>query len=538
MPAGDAVLLGRRTSGAGTTIVERVPPPGPSAGNIFEGQADATVGSPAPITVNAVLVGWNNASSGHGVVGNAPMGFGIFGMGDSGVVGNGITTGAFGSGSTTGVFGVAAAPAVVGSGGSVVGGTGVAGTGSVGVYGSSSDAFGVVGASGGGTGIAGFSDAATGVAGRSNSGPGLAGTSAAGNGVMGEAQNDGTGVMGQSAQGPGVYGLSDDWHGVVGFSSMRGGVLGVTNSSIFGVDAGVAGVATAAGMGVRGQSSSGPGVYASSDENVAVHGYAPNKIAVYGEGGQAAFYGVTQQGFGVAASSQNGIGIAASSQTSIGLFARTGTRTGTAAVFEGNVVIAGDLTVTGAKHAAVPRAGGGHQLLYCIESPESWLEDFGEAHLVKGRAQVAIDRGFAQTIDVRSYHVFVSAYGAEHVFVSKRSRNGFEIRAVPCEGAQMPRSLRCSYRIVARRRSIKAPRLKRMQLPPIPVMLPALDTKPSQLSSADVGRTLGKLGAARKGKRRVKAALTQIPAKPPRFPRLPKALMAGAKPRARRKSAR
>ena len=169
---------------------------------------------------------------------------------------------------------------------------------------------------------------------------------------------------------------------------------------------------------------------------MAVHGYAPKKYAIYAEGGQAAFYGTSQQGFGVIARSESGLGVSASSQTSIGLFA--GTRTGrAAAVFEGNVIIAGDLTVTGTKHAAVPRAGGAHTLLYCLESPESWLEDFGEARLVNGRAQIRIDRGFAQTIDTRSYHVFISAYQSEHVFVNKRSRNGFEIRAVPREGAEM-----------------------------------------------------------------------------------------------------
>lgn len=202
--------------------------------------------------------------------------------------------------------------------------------------------------------------------------------------------------------------------------------------------------------------------------------------------------GSSNSGIGIIARSESGLGVSASSRTNIGLVA--GTQTGAAAA----VIIAGDLFVTGNKHAAVPRPGGAHTLLYCLESPESWLEDFGEARLVNGRAQIRIDRGFAQTIDTRSYHVFISAYGAEHVFVSKRSRNGFEIRAVPREGAQMPKSLRCSYRIVARRRSVKASRLQRIQLPQIPELLPKAET--------------------------------------PQFPRLPK-IEARAKPRGRRKSA-
>jgi hypothetical protein len=522
-----------------------VPQEAASGGPFDVGGTDVTDFPQGPIfTANAILVGWNNTASGGGILGRAaPGGIGVFGTssfaettpvpGDFGVMGTAISTGVFGSATAT------------------EGGTGVAGMGKVGVFGhaldfGSANDFGVVGESAAGTGVAGSSTSGTGATGSSNSGPGVAGFSAAGNGVagfsatgngvFGETQGDGAGVMGQSVAGPGVYGLSDDWHGVIGFSTSRGGVLGVTDTQTPGVDAGVAGVATAAGTGVLGQSKNGPGVYATSDENVAVHGYAPKKYAIYAEGGQAAFYGTSQQGFGVIARSESGVGVSTGSNTSIGLFA--GTRTGPAAAFfEGNVFIAGNLTVTGTKHAAVPRAGGAHTLLYCLECPESWLEDFGEARLVNGRAKIPIDRGFAQTIDARSYHVFISAYGAEHVFVSKRSRNGFEIRAVPREGSEMPKSLRCSYRIVARRRAVKASRLKRIQLPSIPELLPKAEAKRSRISPADLNRTLNRSRAARKRRRGAKAARRQTLTKPPRFPRLPK-IVARAKLRGRRKNAR
>ena len=109
---------------------------------------------------------------------------------------------------------------------------------------------------------------------------------------------------------------------------------------------------------------------------------------------------------------------------------------------QGNVVIQGNLIVSGIKNAAVPRAGGKHQLLYCLESPESWLEDFGEARLVNGRVRIRIDPGFRNTIDTRSYHVFVSAYGPDPVFVSNRSRNGFEKkRTTSASGLRVSRTL-------------------------------------------------------------------------------------------------
>jgi hypothetical protein len=82
----------------------------------------------------------------------------------------------------------------------------------------------------------------------------------------------------------------------------------------------------------------------------------------------------------------------------------------------------------------------------------------------------------------------------------------------------MPKSLRCSYRIVARRRSVKASRLKRIQLPQIPELLPKVETKPSRRGGA-------------------RAAQRQTLPKSPQFPRLPK-IVARAKPRGRRKNAR
>ena len=51
-----------------------------------------------------------------------------------------------------------------------------------------------------------------------------------------------------------------------------------------------------------------------------------------------------------------------------------------AGAFYGPVIIGGDFTVFGAKSAAVPHPDGSHRLLYCVESPESWFEDFGKGH--------------------------------------------------------------------------------------------------------------------------------------------------------------
>ena len=63
-----------------------------------------------------------------------------------------------------------------------------------------------------------------------------------------------------------------------------------------------------------------------------------------------------------------------------------------AAYFTGTTVVSGNFVATGGtKSAAVKDATGQHRLVYCVESPESWFEDFGEAKLVAGKADVKLD---------------------------------------------------------------------------------------------------------------------------------------------------
>jgi hypothetical protein len=508
MPIGDAALVGRTTRSAGITIVHRVNPPDSASAN-FVGP---------PINADAALVGWNASATGIGVVGRgAPNGVGVMGIINPSAPAVPGDIGVFGRARVTGVMGTATTPATVLPGGTITGGTGVAGTataGGVGVHGraafGSLTEVGVAGSSITGTGVAGFSTLGGGVVGSSTFGFAVAGVSTSGNGV------DGT-----STTAAGVVGRSIRREGVKGESQLATGVVGITHSQDqeF-VDAGVIGVAmNSRSRGVWGESIFGEGVFGYSDRDVGVRGEAPTQVAVLGEGGRAGVCGISEQGIAVVGASRAPPGSAR-----------------WAGYFAGNVVINGNLVVLGNKNAATPRTGGKHQLLYCVESPESWLEDFGEARLANGRARIRIDRDFRKTIDTRSYHVFVSAYGPEPVFVSKRSRNGFEIRAVPREGARMPRSLRCSYRIVARRRSVKAPRLQQVRLPSASEFLPELEARPSRKRVAELRQQLDRPAAASKtrGRRRAKAALAPtVPAKPPVFPRPPKVVIRD-EPRGRR----
>ena len=51
-----------------------------------------------------------------------------------------------------------------------------------------------------------------------------------------------------------------------------------------------------------------------------------------------------------------------------------------AGVFQGKVVVQGRLIVTDPsyKSGALAHPDGSHRLVYCVESPESWIEDVGK----------------------------------------------------------------------------------------------------------------------------------------------------------------
>jgi hypothetical protein len=135
---------------------------------------------------------------------------------------------------------------------------------------------------------------------------------------------------------------------------------------------------------------------------------------------------------------------------------------GWAGVFGGTVYVDGDLIAVGKKSAAVKFPDGSHRLLFTVESPESWFEDFGEAKLAKGKARVKIRRDFAAVVDTDMYHVFVTPYGRPNgLCVSERNSQSFVVEEQ--NGGKSNSSF--SYRIVARRKDVQAKRFEKF-IPP------------------------------------------------------------------------
>jgi len=283
-----------------------------------------------------------------------------------------------------------------------------------------------------------------------------------------ERAGNSAGVVGESDAGTGVYGIGAV--GVWGVTDRAPVAPGDTPTGVLG-DAGAVG-----GTGVVGRTLAGIGVHGLTVEHPAGQFVA----GVYGES-------VDPTGQGVGGYSAKGVGVAGWSDQNIGVYGesysfqadpRHGVPGLAAGYFFGNVIVQdGDLTVVGgAKHAAIHHNDGSHRLLYSIESPESWFEDFGEAKLVKGKADVKLDPDFASTVKVNKYYVFLTPHGDSHgLFVSRRDREGFQVR----EQGKGSSNISFSYRIVAKRRDIAGTRFAKVKLPRVQPIRP----KPSTLLS-------------------------------------------------------
>ena len=279
-----------------------------------------------------------------------------------------------------------------------------------------------------------------------------------------------------SGPNPGVVGISDAFQdsgglvaGVCGLSAHTG-VLGVTGTSGY---AGVEGDGN--NIGVQGVAAglTGP-IYG-------VIGRASGRAAATGVLGASGSYGV----YGYC-SGGGGAGVVASNTTNgVGLAAYNGGGGGYAAVFgigsvphSGNVLIEGTLTMLGGAPTTATRdAAGSLRRLHGLQTPESWIEDFGSAQLQAGSATVPLEPTFAALIETSGYHVFLTPEGdCNGLFVSAKSAGSFSVQELragtaiaaggkPGAGGGTS-GIPFSYRVVARRKNATSGRLDPVAEPP------------------------------------------------------------------------
>jgi hypothetical protein len=339
----------------------------------------------------------------------------------------------------------------IGAWGSSIGGVGVRGestndTGVVGAGGANGGAgVKAFGGTGGGSGLVAIADGA------SDPGP------AQGSAIYGRgAGTTHIGIRGDSAGGNGVQGSSTSSSGVLGISTAARGVYGqIPAASSAPGTIGVHGECLSTGTG-------GIGVMGASTNGYGVSG------TTSGVGVVAGLYGTSNTAYGIightAAAGYSGL-TAITGTTGVAALAATSTNANAyAAYFQGTTVVQGNFAVVGGnKSAAVKDASGQHRLVYCMESPESWFEDFGKAKLVNGHADVALDKTFAEIVHTDDYHVFLTEYdGHNDLYVTKQSPAGFAVQAK--NGAP---SGSFSYRVVAKRADSKGERLAKFDLPKI-----------------------------------------------------------------------
>lgn len=125
----------------------------------------------------------------------------------------------------------------------------------------------------------------------------------------------------------------------------------------------------------------------------------------------------------------------------------------------GNLHCIGNSVFDGTKSAVIS-VQDEERLVYAIESPEVWIEDFGSASLVGGVGQVGIDPLFAGTVSLLEYHVFVTPLGdCNGLYVSQKTATGFEVRELGGGTSDID----FDYRLVAKRIGYETERMELLE---------------------------------------------------------------------------
>jgi hypothetical protein len=181
-----------------------------------------------------------------------------------------------------------------------------------------------------------------GVTGENTVGVGVFGTSTSSDGVR-AISSSGNGLSARSTNSVAIFAESTNSTGVLGIGHAQPGVSGISDSS----------------DGVRAISSSGNGLSARSTNSVAIFAESTNSTGVLGIGhAQPGVSGISDSSDGVRAISSSGNGLSAfgGGNSGVGIFAQSSAKGGKgtnsiAGFFDGDVVVSGDVQLTGADFA-------------------------------------------------------------------------------------------------------------------------------------------------------------------------------------------
>lgn len=117
----------------------------------------------------------------------------------------------------------------------------------------------------------------------------------------------------------------------------------------------------------------------------------------------------------------------------------------------------GNMVAAGTKSAVVETETHGQRLLYAMESPQNWFEDFGGGQLQGGQATIALEPVYAETVNLTEpYRVFLTPLGDCQLYVAEKTPASFTVRAMDGQLCDIA----FDYRIVALRRGYEQVRLE------------------------------------------------------------------------------
>jgi len=122
------------------------------------------------------------------------------------------------------------------------------------------------------------------------------------------------------------------------------------------------------------------------------------------------------------------------------------------------VYYSGGLGGSGSK-ACVIRTSKGPTEMYCVESPESWFEDFGSSKLLNGHTHINLNSDFLETVtinDNQTMKVFIQLKDNCNGVYVKTSVTGFDVYELN-DGTS---NAEFDYRIVAKRKGYETQRMK------------------------------------------------------------------------------
>jgi hypothetical protein len=272
-----------------------------------------------------------------------------------------------------------------------------------------------------------------------------------------------------TSTGDGIRGISyataADYGGVVGAAYASGG-SGVYGLSLYN-GRGVYGVSTS-GDGVDGTTSATgmSGVYGHAVNSYGVTGRSDNTFGVQAVGGDSSWN--DQIGDLVLGGNRGEIfsfgwamNLFSNGDVYVDLDNDSNDTNSCLYIYRGDNTIVGQTCENGTKSAVLQTKDYGQRAVYTVESPEVWLEDFGTASLAAGKATVAFDSIFTETVNLEmDYHVFVTPLCQEPVllFVTAKNGTGFTVQGVTLDN--QPSNCAFDYRVVAKRLGLEDLRLE------------------------------------------------------------------------------